>query len=120
MIQGGSCLVRPPAVMLSEEVLSKGPSLGIRGVLEFNREPKGADVLLGSLNGDDPVQPCVSRLVHLAHTAGAEWFNSRMRAWLESVATPTVLLSVLHAPAQERRDERWIQDILPSRPFLAA
>jgi hypothetical protein len=34
-------------------------------------------------------------------TAGAEWLNSRMRPWLESVATPTFLPSVLHAPAQK-------------------
>jgi hypothetical protein len=44
----------------------------------------------------------------------------RMRASLESAATPTFLPSLLHAPAQERRNESWIQEIFPSWLFPAA
>jgi hypothetical protein len=63
-------------------------------------------ILLSNLDGNDPVQCCVSLLLNLAYTASAEWFKSRMRSWLESLATPTVLPSLLRAPAQERRNEK--------------
>src|SRR4029077_1587346 len=43
-----------------------------------------------------------------------------MRVRLISAATPNVLVSALHAPGQEKRNEKWIQEIFPSRPFPAA
>src|ERR1700731_5366154 len=43
-----------------------------------------------------------------------------MRASVESAAPPTFLPSVLHAPAQERRNERWIQEIFPVVAFSSS
>src|SRR5215471_14228592 len=76
--------------MLHDEII--GPDVVKRADIRIIQRRNGsgfaiealAELFLGNLYGDDTIQPCVTSLVHLAHTAGANGVEELIRSQASS------------------------------------